>query len=400
MTRFNLRLLIALFVTSALFLASCTESDDPVSGDEDPFISSVSHAVAPVGTVITINGSNFGSAGTDGGVFFNDYQVQGEVGPGNPYRSWSDTRIEVVVPAQAISGYIQIQREGNLSNRVDFYVGPLNPEPPANAAAASRDEQSVILSWDPAPADAENWSAFQDYVVYITPDAGGDMDPVITEETSMVVDGLQDGEIYSFEIKARYTSSEESINGAIIEWSPAGRYEFTGNGVTIKLYESNSSLGSGLDLFYPDDNAPAIWPVDDGDLWNLGIYTRNQGELQFGSAGLISYNFIGTPNSAEISTTYWDADDIDNTLETQALDTYDYDEILIDLLDAGLQQSSKVFYVRVTEPGESDYNYAKVLVKYQNGSFLQGTSPNRYIECVVSYQSAPGVPYAKTPQFN
>ncbi len=400
MTRFNLKILIALFVTSALILSSCTDSNDPVSNNEDPFISSISHSVAPIGTVITINGSNFGSAGTDGGVFFGDYQVQGEVGPGKPYRSWSDTKIEVVVPAQAVSGYIQVVREGNLSNRIDFFVGPLNPEPPANASAASRDEQSVILSWDAAPADANNWSAFQDYVVYITPDAGGQMDPVTTEETSIVVDGLQDGEVYSFEIKARYTSSEESVNGAIIEWAPAGRYEFTGNGVTIKLYESNSSLGSGLDLFYADDSAPAVWTVDDGDLWNLGIYTRNQGELQFGSAGLFSYNFIGTPNSAEISTTYWDADDIDNTLENQALDNYQYDEILIDLLDASLQQSSKVFYVRVMEPGENDYNYAKVLVKYQNGSFLQGTSPNRYIECVVSYQSAPGVPYAKTPQFN
>lgn len=34
------------------------------------------------------------------------------------------------------------------------------------------------------------------------------------------------------------------------------------------------------------------------------------------------------------------------------------------------------------------------------GSFLQGTSPNRYIEFVVSYQKTPDVPYAKTSNDN
>ena len=53
--------------------------------------------------------------------------------------------------------------------------------------------------------------------------------------------------------------------------------------------------------------------------------------------------------------------------------------------------------MRFKQAGKTDYNYAKVLVKYNNGSFLQGTSPNRYVEFEISYQKVTGVPYAKVP---
>jgi len=48
-----------------------------------------------------------------------------------------------------------------------------------------------------------------------------------------------------------------------------------------------------------------------------------------------------------------------------------------------------VFFARTVEG-----NFAKILVKAAGGKLLQGTSPNRYVEMDISYQSAVNVPYA------
>jgi hypothetical protein len=80
--------------------------------------------------------------------------------------------------------------------------------------------------------------------------------------------------------------------------------------------------------------------------------------------------------------------------DSQALDAKNFAERSIDLTQLA---SSTVLVVRYKYPGENEYHYAKILIKYVNGSFLQGTSPNRYVEFEISYQKVAGVPYAKIP---
>jgi hypothetical protein len=46
--------------------------------------------------------------------------------------------------------------------------------------------------------------------------------------------------------------------------------------------------------------------------------------------------------------------------------------------------------------GQTNWNYAKVLVERGSGGFLQGTGNDRYIQMKISYQKTVGVPYAKT----
>src|SRR5262249_2315074 len=78
------------------------------SGASAPHITSLSATAAPVGTSITINGSNFGASQGSSAVMFN-------VGTGVP-SSWSDTKIIVPVPSSAINGNVVVSVAGSVSN--------------------------------------------------------------------------------------------------------------------------------------------------------------------------------------------------------------------------------------------------------------------------------------------
>ena len=92
------------------------------SGASAPHITGLSVTAAPVGTNITITGSNFGASQGASAVMFN-------VGTGVP-SSWNNTTIVVPVPSSAINGDVVVSVAGAVSNGIGFTVLP-----PANAVA-------------------------------------------------------------------------------------------------------------------------------------------------------------------------------------------------------------------------------------------------------------------------
>ena len=74
-----------------------------------PLITSVTPSSGPPGTVVTVAGKDFGADRGESTVMFNDV-------PAGEYRSWSDTRIEVVVPGGASTGPVVVRARGVSSN--------------------------------------------------------------------------------------------------------------------------------------------------------------------------------------------------------------------------------------------------------------------------------------------
>jgi hypothetical protein len=77
---------------------------------------------------------------------------------------------------------------------------------------------------------------------------------------------------------------------------------------------------------------------------------------------------------------------------------YVEDKINLDQLDVpnGAPGDNVVICCKIPTQTQGVYNYAKILFKRGNdGKFLQGESPDRYVECVVSYQKVTNTPYAR-----
>jgi hypothetical protein len=274
---------------------------------------------------------------------------------------------------------------------------PEKPEPVTNVQATSIDNQTIKIKWDLSPSESN--TLFDQYMIEVTPGAFAPM--YAAKNTDMyTITGLTEGEVYTITVKALYTNDEEST-GASVMWSPSTRFTNSGTGNDILMYEYTSSFGSGLDLYYPDPDfpeysGPMSWKTSDGEMWDLGLDTQN-GELVIASARLIDWTSLPPVEDrkvVQIGDRIIDAQSLDEVFDSEALNVaYNFEERRIDLTQ---YNSSFVLICRVVEPGNTEFTYAKVLVEYKDGSFLQGSSPDRYVKCTVSYQMTPGIPYART----
>ncbi len=267
---------------------------------------------------------------------------------------------------------------------------------PDSLKATSIDSATVRLRWKLSPDESKSY--FKDYVLYISP--GAFAPKVISKGTQTIdVTGLTDGTIYTFELRARNTEDKESVGSARIQWSPAFRFTTNINDEPIRVYETASSFGSGLQLYDPTSGKPRTLKVASGEFWNLGLYTKS-GQISLFSANYIAnnnlYNFPTSPSwTTEISEDIFLTNTLDNVFDSQALNARNFStNYYIDLSDPDFQNGI-VIIVRTKAANATDWNYAKVLIKGGPNGLLQGTPDNRYIECVISYQKKSGVPYAK-----
>src|SRR6266446_2267812 len=100
-----------------------------------PAISSLSTTSGPVGTSVTVSGSNFGATQGTSTVTFN--------GTAATPSSWSATSISVPVPAAATTGPVVVTVTGQASNGVTFTVAPkINSLAPTSGVVGS----SVTIS--------------------------------------------------------------------------------------------------------------------------------------------------------------------------------------------------------------------------------------------------------------
>lgn len=274
------------------------------------------------------------------------------------------------------------------------------PSAPESLMATSIDSNTIHIMWE-APSDLDQ-TLFQSYTVtwFETNDDGSTENATTMDAgTPFPLTGLSHGVVYTIRVTTNYNNGESSTESAEIMWSPAYRFTVNDSGVDpIRIHEGASSLGSGLDLYVSDEfgdkysNALTTGKIED---WNLGFRIDGSSFL-FGSASTLGYNASpDAVNSAEISG-YKVATTLEQVFDSEGLDAGDFSLANVDLATVDLDgEEGIVLYVRNDEDGNGEYNYAKVLVKAPGGTFLQGTSPNRYVEVVVSYQEAEGVPYAK-----
>ncbi len=110
-----------------------------------PAISSLSPLSGPVGTSVTINGSNFGATQGTSAVTFN--------GTSAPPASWSSAQIVVPVPAGATTGPVVVTVGGVASNGATFTVAT----PPAISSLSPR----LSLRGTPVTVNGSNFGSAQ-----------------------------------------------------------------------------------------------------------------------------------------------------------------------------------------------------------------------------------------------
>lgn len=383
-------LLLIMAVSFGFFFNACEET---TSTEDGPIIDSIDPITGVAGTVVTITGSNFGEpedyTQATHKVYFNGELASIKV-IGTEIQ-WFDDEIQVEVPTRATTGAVTVEVNGKQSNGVNFTVP--SAKPAVGLMATSVDKDKVALKWT-LSADESN-SNFVGYWLYVYVPGGQMGDPIELQKgyNTTTITGLTEGTIYNFDLYAvvKYNNQDMLSPKVTIQWAPAIRFNMNVNDDVIKVYESASSLGSGLVLKDAQGNAPKTLTVANGANWDLGLYT-NGGVVEFGSAKniLAKYSsFSGTAKKCEISDTRYDVALLNDVYDSQALSGQTYSEQIINLATA-TASNNLVFVVRTNAPS---WNYAKVMVLNKSG-FLQGSTGNRYIEVVVSYQSVQGVPYA------
>jgi hypothetical protein len=383
--------LFLMLVSLSLFFYSCNET---TSTGDNPVIDNINPTSGAPGTVVTITGSKFGdyNAATCK-VYFNGEKAEISV-KGNEIQ-WFDDEIQAIVPTKATTGNVVVEVDGKQSNGVLFTVPSVAPV--TDLMATSKDDKSVSLKWT-ASADA-NASDFMGYAIYIYPINGTAPEvPVQLAKgtTSYLATGLTEGTVYNFEVHAVKTYGGNYLLSpkTAIKWSPAARFINNINDETIKVYETSSNFGSGLQLFNEAGGAPKTLKIASHTDWDLGVYTSGN-NIWFGSASKMKArypsSFTGTAKVCQMSAKKYFVTALDEVFDSQALDQgHTFTESEVDLSTL-TDNKNVVFVVRTNSP---TWNYAKVMLVYKNGSYLQGTAPDRYIEIQVSYQKTPGVPYA------
>jgi hypothetical protein len=273
-----------------------------------------------------------------------------------------------------------------------------NAKPVAPTALKANSTNATTVDLIFTASTSESDALFDRYILTVTDGVTEVLKDTLLKGQNMVsISGLDEGTIYDFSVKAKFTNGEFS-SVATIKWSPATRFIKNNNDSEIFVYESASDFGSGLQLFYATDKAPRIRKVSAGADWDLGLYTTG-GKLLFGSASKLGYtSLVGTPGVTEISKVI-EADALGNVYDSEAMNAASntWSEKAIDLSTYTTANKSLVLYVR--EKNGATYNYAKVQIVKVNTSFLStvGGPNNRYIKLFISYQTKADVPFAKFP---
>ena len=275
-------------------------------------------------------------------------------------------------------------------------VAPVEDTPtaPIGLEATSINSTTVHLKWQ---NDGNiDLTQVKDYTVtYYPENTSSDNAPELSAakaNEAFEVTNLDEDKVFIFEVVTNYKNGNSST-ASTIKWAPAMRFEKV-DGNTIKLFASDvTDQGSGLALYEDDglgDFFPTVKTIKNIAEWNLGLDTKG-GEIKFGSASQLSYANASTATESAAISEAVPAESLNEVFDSQKLDNKNYTQNFHTLTNVA---SSVVVYVKHTN-GAGEDHYSKILLKYVNGSFLQGTPGNQYVEIEVSYQVNAGFPYAK-----
>lgn len=263
------------------------------------------------------------------------------------------------------------------------------PAAPTNLQATSVSETSIALKWTLSTSEAD--TDFKCYYLYVDGVKTGE--EIAKGVSTLTLTGLE-SKAYNFALRSANTKDSVSTTAATITWATANRFENNINGNEIRVYITASDLGSGLDIFDATGLAPKALKVASIANWTVGLETKTANMIKFGPAAALEYTAAST-RTVEMCTTPEFAADLSDLYDSKALDqSRTFSTSYVDLAALNVTAGSHPIFI-LRETRADGVHYAKVLVKFMGGKFLQGDGDNQYIECVVSYQKLPNTPYAK-----
>jgi outer membrane protein assembly factor BamB len=252
-----------------------------------PLLNSLVPNAAEKGTVITLNGYNFGGSRGDNYISFN-----GTLPAPSDYISWSDTTLIVKVPASASSGAVLVSINAETSNSLDFTV--IIPPPGSLKWSFTPSANYSSVQSSPAiGADGTIYFGANDRCLYaLNPDGSqkwsyqisgqiGISSPAISADGIIYIcGGMLDQRLYALRddgdhasLLWSYTASTGNINA-----TPAIAADGT-------IYVPNSSLQALLAIA---SNGSLKWSLEVGDARASAAIGRD-GTIYLGSKNGIFY---------------------------------------------------------------------------------------------------------------
>ena len=276
---------------------------------------------------------------------------------------------------------------------------PVNPTPATNMQATSLAPDEVGIKWN-ASADTGitgyrvSWNSF--------PVGDSGSTDVAANINAVDISNLHKSattEFYTFYVRTlRGTAVSTPIS---IQWAGAARQvNDVSVATTLRMYEKASSNGSGLTID-PALGGPRNRKTanPDGTIQLAMVVTTVNGVDSVIVGPAFSFpeykNVDNFDANVHVSSSSYLANSLDEWYLNKPLDTY------IRATDGNLSAfyfptsaaQGRGFIVRTGT--SANYHYARVFVKSVGGKILQGTAPNRYVEVEMSYQTRPGVAFAK-----
>ena len=273
MLRFSILVLVASTITIGAHAAS-------------PTISSLSVSSGPVGTAVTITGTNFGSTQGSSTVAFN--------GTTATVTSWGSTSIAVTVPTAATTGNVVVTVSGVASNGKSFTVTPkinsLSPTSGAVGAAVTITGTTFgttqgTVKFNGTTASITSWSSTS---IGVTVPSGATTGNVVVTASSQTSNGV------SFTVLA--TPSITSL-------SPTS--DAVGAAVTITGSNFGSSQGSGTVKFNGTTATVTSWAAG-----SIGVTVPSgatTGNVVVNASGVntngVNFTVLATPSITSLSPT-------------------------------------------------------------------------------------------------
>jgi hypothetical protein len=272
---------------------------------------------------------------------------------------------------------------------------PTDPDvaAPTNILAGSADG-GVILSW--TPSTSESASNFGKYVITGTNESTNKSFTVVAPKgaSKFTVDSLTNGTRYLFVVRSETSQGKQSPDFVQIEWAPAVRQNTDLNGSIITVYATTSKNNSAVDLYNSLGYAEVIPQSGQTfkDRGSLYVYASDvaSASLSITSPDLANNQGLVTQFSTNSGVA---VNSLDDQLATSSPNSNSYTATTISIADAPAT-SSMVYFGRLVRG--TDYYYFRLLVVLgSNGRLVQGSGADRYLQLIVSFQSAANVPFAK-----
>ncbi|PYU86388.1 MAG: hypothetical protein DMG08_29880, partial [Acidobacteria bacterium] len=236
----------------------------------NPRITSITPDRGFPGTVVTIQGTGFGSSQESGIAWIGGTNASAS--------SWSETQVSAIVAASAVSGIVKIQQNGVWSNAVTFTVPSasvtLSPNVLSMVVGDTRSLQALNANYQPVAG--LTWTSSDTAILTLS---AGDP-PVLTAVAPGNVT------VFAGDASADVTVYPGALPVGTVLWS------IPGNGSRVSgIYPAVPSSSGVADVFATEDDGTVLAVTADGEVaWTTNVGTDFWNFLPDFQGGLVVYN--------------------------------------------------------------------------------------------------------------